>query len=122
MKRKRKIILIVIIVLIIILGLWISGIIPIQIARISATNYLKKNFPEKKYQYVDIEWSSSFGGYDIKFKDENDKIIGFLMNGKCFPITPGQGTFGLEDSYRVEYNAIEDINDFYNHSIYNCNY
>ncbi len=117
MKKKRIIIPTIIIILVIILGLWINGIIPIQIARISATNYLKKNFPEKQYQYVDIEWSSSFGGYSIKFKDENDEIIGFLMNGKYFPIIPGQGTFGLEDSYRVEYKAIEDINDFYNHSI-----
>ena len=40
MNKKRKIIVIVIIVLISILGLWISGIIPKQIARISATNYL----------------------------------------------------------------------------------
>ena len=117
MKKKRIIIPATIIIFVIILGLWISGIIPTQIARISAINYLKKSFPEKQYQYVDIEWSSSFGGYAIKFKDENDKIIGFLMNGKYFPITPGQGTFGLEDSYRVEYKAIEDINDFYNHSI-----
>lgn len=117
MKEKKIIISTIIIILVIILGLWISGIIPMQIAKISAINYLKKNFPEKQYQYVDIGWSSSFGGYSIKFKDENDKIIGFLMNGKYFPIMPGQGIFGLEDSYRVEYKAIEDINDFYNHSI-----
>ena len=117
MNKKRIIIVTIIIILVIILGLWISGIIPKQIARISAINYLKKNFPEKQYEYVDIEWSSSFGGYSIKFKDENNKIIGFLMNNKYFPITPGQGTFGLEDSYRVEYEGIADINDFYNNSI-----
>lgn len=29
------------------------------------------------------------------------------MNNKYFPITPGQGTFGLEESYRVEYKGIE---------------
>lgn len=117
MNKKRIIIIAIIIILVVILGLWISGIIPKQIAKISAINYLKKNFSEKQYEYVDIEWSSSFGGYLIKFKDENDKIVGFLMNNKYFPITPGQGTFELEDSYRIEYKGITDINDFYNHSI-----
>ena len=117
MNKKRIIILIIIIILVVILGLWISGIIPKQIARISATNYLKKNFPKKQYEYVDTEWSSSFGGYSIRFKDENDEIVGFLMNNKYLPITPGQGIFGLQDSYRVEYEGIVDINDFYNHSI-----
>lgn len=117
MNKKRVIIVSITIFLVVVLGLWISGIIPKQIARISATNYLKKNFPKKQYEYVDIEWSSSFGGYSIKFKDENDEIIGFLMNSKYFPIIPGQGIFALEDKYRVEYKEISDINDFYNHSI-----
>ena len=79
MNKKRIIIVTIIMVLVIIFGLWVSEIIPKQIARISATNYLKKNFPEKQYEYVDIEWSSSFGGYSIRFKDENDEIVGFLM-------------------------------------------
>lgn len=117
MNKKRVIIAMVIIALMIILGLWISGTIPKQIAKISATNYLKKNFPKKQFEYVDIEWSSSFGGYSIKFKDENDKIVGFIMDNKYFPITPGQGIFGLKESYRVEYAGISDVNDFYNHSI-----
>lgn len=117
MNKKIMIIVAIIIILVVILGLWISEIIPKQIAKISATNYLKKNFPEKQYEYVDIEWSSNFGGYSIRFKDENDKIVGFLMNNKYFPITPGQGTFELEENYRVEYKEITDINDFYNHSI-----
>lgn len=116
-KKRRNVILIVIFILILIFILWISGIIPKQIAKISATHYLKKNFPEKQYEFVDIEWSSSFGGYSISFKDENDKTIGFIINNKYFPISPGQGTFALEENYRVEYEAISDINDFYNHSI-----
>ena len=43
MNKKRIIIVTIIIILVFILGLWISGIIPKQIAKISATNYLKKN-------------------------------------------------------------------------------
>lgn len=117
-KKKLFIILTIIVILIGILVLWLNGIIPKQIARISATNYLKHNFPKKQYEYVDIEWSSSFGGYSIRFKDENGKEIGFIMNNKYFPISPGQGTFALKESYRIEYESgISDINDFYTHSV-----
>lgn len=118
MNKKKIIIITIIFALVVILGLWISGIIPKQIARICATNYLKKNFPKKQYEYVDIEWASSFGGYDIKFKDEKGKEVGFIMPYKYFPISIGQGSFALEDSYRIEYESgIEDINDLYNHSV-----
>ena len=117
--NKKRIIIVTIIIIVIILGLWISGIIPKQIARISATIYLKNKFPEKQYEYVSIEWSSSFGGYSIRFKDENSKIVVFIMPNKYFPISPGQGIFALEESYRIEYEGIVDINDFYTHSITN---
>jgi len=116
-KKNLFIILTIIIILIGIFILWISGLIPKQIAKISATNYLKNNFPKKQYEFVSIEWSSSFDGYLMKFKDENEKECRFIMNNKYFPISPGQGTFALEESYRVEYEGISDINDFYNHSI-----
>lgn len=117
MNKKRAFIVTIIIILAIILVLWTSGIIPKQIARISATNYLKKNFPKIQLEYVDIEWSSTFGGYSIRFKDENNKIYGFIMNNKYFPISLGQGLYGFQDNYRVEYEGISDINDFYNHNI-----
>lgn len=117
MNKKRIIITTIMIILVVVLGLWISGIIPKQIARKSATSYLKKNFPKMQLEYADIEWSSAFGGYSIRFKDENDKIYSFIMNNKYLPITLGQGLQGLLDSYRVEYEGITDINDFYNHSI-----
>ena len=119
MNRKRIIIITIVVILIVILAAWISGIIPKQIAIISATNYLKKNFPEKQYEFVNIEWSSNFGGYTMGFKDENGKMINFIMNNKYFPISPGQGTFALEESYRVEDKGISTISDFYAHSITN---
>ena len=118
MNKKKKIILIVIIVLIIIsLGLWISWIIPEQIAKNSAEKYLKENFPEKQFEYENIEWVSSFGGFDIKFKDENGKTVSLIMGGRFFPDTPTEGTNDLEEGYKIEYKGISDINDFYNHSI-----
>ncbi|MDO4282146.1 MAG: hypothetical protein Q4D02_00785 [Clostridia bacterium] len=113
MNKKRIIIVTIILILVAIFGLWISGIIPKQIARVSATNYLKKNFPKIQLEYVDIEWSSSFGGYSIKFKDENNEVYGFIMNNKYFPITLGQGLFGFEEKYREKYEKqeIENINE-----------
>lgn len=103
MNKKKIIIITIISILVIIVGLWISGIIPKQIARVSATSYLKKNFPKMQLEYVDIEWSSSFGAYSIRFKDQNDEIHGFLMNNKYFPINIGQGLFGFEEEYRAKY-------------------
>ena len=103
MNKKRIIIITILVILIVVLALWISGIIPKQIARVSATNYLKKNFPKMQLEYVDIEWSSSFGGYSIRFKDQNDEIHGFFMNNKYFPINIGQGLFGFEEEYREKY-------------------
>lgn len=117
MKKKITIIVTIIIILVIIFGLWISLIIPKQIARISATNYLKKHFPKIQFVYDNIEWSSTFGGYFINFKDNNEKTYGFIMNDKYFPISVGQGIFAIHETYRVEYEGISDINDFYTHSI-----
>ena len=103
MNKKRMIIITIILILAGILGLWISGIIPKQIARISATNYLKKNFPKIQLEYVNIEWSSTFGGYIITFKDENGETYCFIMNNRYFPVSLGQGLFGFEENYKEKY-------------------
>ena len=78
MEKRKIIIIFIVLILIVIVGLWGSGIIPKRIARISASNYLEKNFPKMQLEYVDIEWSSSFGGYSIKFKDANNKTYSFI--------------------------------------------
>ena len=115
--NKKIVIGIIIIILAIIFGLWISGVIPKQIARIAAEHYLKNKFPEKKYTYVNIEWNRYQGDYGITFKDESGKTVSFIMSNKYFPIYPGQGTFPLEYSYKIEHKGIKSIDDFYNHSI-----
>ena len=71
MEKRKVIIVFIVLILIVIVGLWGSGIIPKRIARISASNYLEKNFPKMQLEYVDIEWSSSFGGYSMfAFEEE----------------------------------------------------
>lgn len=103
MEKRKIIIIFIVLILIVVVGLWGSGIIPKRIARISASNYLEKNFPKMQLEYVDIEWSSSFGGYSIKFKDENNKTYSFIMNNKYFPISLGQGLFAFEEEYKQKY-------------------
>ena len=115
MNKKRIIIVAIILTLAVIVGLWASGIIPKQIAKICATNYLKKNFPKAQLEYVDIEWSPSYGGYLIRFKDENNKIHSFIINNKYFPIKLGQGVFAFREEYTEKYDKVEwdtDIGDY----------
>ena len=102
--NKKKIIFISIgLLLIIIVGLWIGGIIPKFIARVAAEKYLKTNLPKKQFEYVGIEWASVFDGYIIRFKDEKEKEIGFIMNDKYLPVFVGQGIFVIEEDYRKEF-------------------
>lgn len=108
MIKEKIVILTIFLIILIVTGFWISGIIPKSIARIVATNYLKNNFPKKQFEYVGIEWSSAFDGYSIKFKDEKEKEVGFIMNNKYFPIDVGQGIFAIEEDYRKEF---EENND-----------
>lgn len=103
MEKRKIIIIFIVLILIVVVGLWGSCIIPKRIARISASNYLEKKFPKMQLEYVDIEWSSSFGGYSIKFKDENNKTYSFIMNNKYFPISLGQGLFAFEEEYKQKY-------------------
>lgn len=116
-NKKRNIIVVAIIIFIVILILWIAGIIPKQIARISATYQLKKNFPKMQLEYVDIEWEASFGAYCIKFKDENNKIYGFTMSNKYFPINLGQGIFAFEEEYRLKYGNQEEKERYYKNNL-----
>lgn len=115
MKNKRKnIIMTVIFILLIISTLWITGIIPKQIAKISSTIYLKNNFPKIQLKYEGIEWNKYFGDYIIIFRDENNETHGFCIGPKYFPVNLGQGIFAFRESYREKYEETkETINKKY---------
>lgn len=115
-KKTKIILLIVAVLLFLVVMLWISGVIPKQIAKIYATHYLQENFPKIKWKYSNIEWCSAFGDYSITFKDENDKTYGFLIGPKYFPIHFGQGMFGFKEKYEETYEEpkeIVDLDSFY---------
>ena len=105
---SKKIRIILIIVLLIIFSLWISGVLPKQIAKIYGTQYLKNNFPKIHLEYENIEWSSAFGDYIIKFKDENNKQYSFVIGPKYFPINFGQGMHEFVENYREIYDKTEN--------------
>ena len=118
MKNKRKnIIIVVSFVLAIILVLWINGIIPKQIAKISSTIYLKKKFPKMQIEYINIEWASSFGDYIITFKDQNSELHSFCIGPKYFPVNLGQGMFCFEETYREKYGEQKEDANINNNDI-----
>lgn len=85
MKNKRSIIAIFIVILLIAF-LWIGGIIPSQIGKISAINYVQKNYPDRNLKFFRMDFSSAHGDYFAMFEDENDKTYAFQMLGKYLPI------------------------------------
>jgi len=115
MKGKRKnIIIAVIFIVLVILILWVTGIIPKQIAKISSTIYLKNNFPKIQLKYESIEWNPYFGDYIIVFRDEYNERHSFCIGPKYFPINIGQGIFEFRESYREKYEETkETINKKY---------
>jgi hypothetical protein len=86
LKVKIRIITIAFIVLLI-LGLWISGIIPKQIGKIAATNYVQNNYKYMGLVFMRMDFSSAHGDYFAVFKDSNGNAYNFLMHSKLLPIT-----------------------------------
>ena len=113
MKNKRKSVsILVIIIVLVITGLWISGIIPKQIAKISSKIYLEKNFPEIQLRYEKIEWTSKFGDYIITYIDNNDELHSFCIGPKFFPINLGQGLFEFQEKYEKIKNTLKNGEKF----------
>lgn len=96
MKSKRNIIIVIFAVLILIAILWISGIIPRQIGKISAINYVQNNYPDRNLKFLRIDFSSAHGDYFAMFEDENEKIYGFQLLGKYLPINVWSDPFKSE--------------------------
>ena len=101
--ENKKSVMIFTIVTVLLIVLWFGGIIPKQIAKIYASNYMKNNFPEMNLQCVDIEWNKYFGDYIITFEDKENQKYGCVIGPKYFPINLGQGIFAIEETYRENY-------------------
>ena len=101
MKKKRWLILVIIIAIIV--TLWLSGIIPMQIAKVAGTNYVKKHFPEMQLECVDVEYSDVFGDYLITFRDKHQETYGCLIGPEFLPISLGQGLDVIRGEYEENY-------------------
>ena len=101
MKKNKWIITSVIIVIVSIL--WLGGIIPKQIAKISGTNYVREHFPEMQLECVDVEYAEVYGDYLISFKDKDGNSYGCVIGPVLFPTSLGQGLFTISDYYAENY-------------------
>ena len=85
--------------LVILSALWLTGIVPKQIAKIAGTGYVTKHFPEMELACTGVEYAEVFGDYLITFEDKNSKVYSVVIGPELFPITLGQGLMAIEGEY-----------------------
>jgi len=100
---KKRILIITSIIVVGIIALWIGGIIPKQIGKIYGTEYMRDNFPEMQFEYVNIEWNKYYGDYIITFKDKENQNYGCVIGPKYLPISMGQGINAIMETYQEKY-------------------
>ncbi|AKL95046.1 hypothetical protein CACET_c15970 [Clostridium aceticum] len=83
-KLKKKI---AVTIGILILGLWVGGIIPQQIGKMAAINYVEKNHGNMGLTFMRMEFSSVHGDYFAVFQDSDEIVYSFLITSKYLPIT-----------------------------------
>ncbi len=101
MKIKKWLIPIAIIG--IIAALWLGGVIPKQIARISGTSYVEKHFPEMQLECTGVEYADVYGDYLISFQDKDGNTYSCVIGPEYLPISLGQGLFAIESDYAEKY-------------------
>ncbi|MBQ7089662.1 MAG: hypothetical protein IJN82_00930 [Clostridia bacterium] len=116
MKKMKWIIPVVVVLLVVVL--WLTGLIPKQIARIAGTSYVKEHFPEMELEYKGVEWADVYGDYLISFEDKDGNKYSCVIGPTLFPTSLGQGLFAIEDYYAENYvepeaggTAAEDVFD-----------
>ena len=100
---KKKMWLVPVAVIAIIAVLWVTGLIPKQIARVAGTNYVKEHFPQMQLECTGVEWADVYGDYLISFKDKDGNTYSCVVGPSVFPISLGQGLFGIEEYYAENY-------------------
>ncbi len=100
---KKKLWLIAIVAFLMVVLLWFTGVIPMQIAKISGTNYVNKHFPEMQLKCVGVEYADAFGDYLITFKDKDGNTYSCVIGPPFFPTSLGQGLFEIQEYYADNY-------------------
>lgn len=100
---KTKKLLIPIIIIGTISALWFTGIIPMQLAKISGQTYVNKYFPEMKLELTHVEYADALGDYLVTFKGANENTYSCVIGPKYLPLYMGQGLFAVENDYKEYY-------------------
>jgi len=100
MKKKW---LIPVIAFVLIAALWLTGVIPIQIAKIAGTGYVRKQFPEMELRCTGVEYAAVFGDYLIAFEDKNGETYSCVIGPELFPVAIGQGYDAIAGAYEESY-------------------
>lgn len=79
--------------------LWLTGIIPRQIAKASAAAYAKTRFPALSLTCTAVEWSAPHGDYLVTLRAENGTEYRCTIGPRYLPVTLGQGLFALESAW-----------------------
>ena len=101
MKKKKW--LMPIVIIFIMAALWLTGVIPMQIAKIAGESYVRTHFPEMELMCVGVEYADVFGDYLIAFKDRNGKIYSCVIGPELFPVSIGQGYEVIASEYEENY-------------------
>jgi len=101
LKKKRWFILPAI--LAVIAALWLTGIVPKQIAKIAGTSHVRKHFPEMELVCTGVEYADVFGDYLIAFTDKSGKTYSCVIGPELLPVSIGQGYDVLVGEYERNY-------------------
>ena len=100
MKKKW---VIPIVIIGVIATLWLTGIVPKQIAKAFGSHYVDNHFPEMQLECISVDYADVFGDYLITFKGTNENTYSCVIGPKYFPVSIGQGLFAIEDYYAENY-------------------
>ena len=73
--KSKNILMVISMIFLLIIILWIIGVIPKNIGKNVAINYVKSNYPEMNLKYNNIEFSKEYGNYIVSFSDKKNNII-----------------------------------------------
>ena len=86
MKDKRNLIISILLIVALIAVLWAGGIIPKQIGRITAINYVQENYADKNLEFISMDFSPAHGSYFARFEDGEGNTYNFEIIYKYLPV------------------------------------
>ena len=71
--KKKRILLSILFALVILLILWFSGLLPKQVAKLAANNYMSNQEDSEGYEFEKIEYSSAHDSYFVSYVLNNNE-------------------------------------------------